>query len=604
MFGRQNIQWRKLDNTAKIFPAVSNRKDTRVFRFYCECVDSVEGDALQQAVTVTLKKYPLFQCVLRKGLFWFYMEQSSIPPTVYEESDPPCMTLYHRDQKNLLFQVTYYKNRINLEVFHALTDGTGAIEFLRELVKQYLLLRYPEAQLPDIPLTEQDMTLQDQETDSFSKYYNKHPLKKAEKTLNSYQLSGARTDYGEMNITEGVVSCKALLKKAKEYGVSITVLLTSALLWAIYEEMPLLWKKRPVTLMVPVNLRKHFPSASMLNFWGWIEPNYRFNKDCTLEDVISHVQEYFKRELTKEGLEVRVSQFMKLERNPLIRLFPLEIKNLAMQLTVQLERAEVTAVYSNLGAIRLPQEYSCYLRRFGAFTSTPKIELCTCSFEDDFVISITSGFQSLNVERNFFRILKSLELDADLLEGQFPEQKKPAERGHRFIQWLSFVCLAGICGCGAVNFVFTPQLSWGIYAISGIACGWLALFLANLKRRNPLKCAIWELLLLNLLCILWDICTGWNAWSVDFVMPFLCLAVQLFIFIIAKVKKLPAEEYMIYYLLGGLLGLVPILLVLFQVSNFHIFCLLGGVVSFLRLAALFIFRKKEVLTELHKKLHF
>ena len=68
------------------------------------------------------------------------------------------------------------------------------------------------------------MTLQDQESDGFSKYYSKTESRQGKKA-SSFQISGPRTGYGSLNITEGLVSCQALLKKAKEYGVSMTVFL-------------------------------------------------------------------------------------------------------------------------------------------------------------------------------------------------------------------------------------------------------------------------------------------------------------------------------------------------------------------------------------------
>lgn len=605
MFSVKNIHWRKLDNAAKIFPAVSNRKDTRVFRFYCECTEPVEGTALQRALEKTMEKYPLFQTVLRKGLFWFYMEKSALLPQVKEESDPPCLHLYHRDRKNLLFQVTYYKNRINFEVFHALTDGTGAIMFLKELVKNYLIFRYPQANLPDIPLTEPDQTTQDQETDSFFKYYNKHPEKKGAKKLRSYQMTGAKTGYGDLNITEGVVSCKALLAKAREFGVSLTVLLSSVLMWAIHEEMTLHRKKRPVVLMIPVNLRNYFPSFSMLNFWGWIEPYYCFAApDCTFEDVVAKVQAYFKKELTKEGLEQRVSQYMKLERNPLLRLFPLEFKNLAMQLAVQLAKSEVTAVFSNLGAVRLPPEYTPYLQRFGVFTSTPKVELSTCSFEDDFVLSIASGYQNQNIERNFFRLLKKLGITSTLLSEQFPEKKKPVYEGLVFFKCFSFACIAAACACVMINIMFTPQSHWSIFVLGGAISMWVALAVGFFKRHNLLKNGIWQMLLIPTVCIIWDWCTGWHVWSVDYVLPCILMIVQASIIIITKLQKLPVEEYMIYYILAGLLGLLPGLFVILHVSQFYLLCVLCSGISFLWLIALLIFKRKELFAELYKKLHF
>ncbi|NLG05051.1 MAG: hypothetical protein GX567_14645, partial [Clostridia bacterium] len=214
MFSLSRDRWRKLDNAAKIFPATSSHRDTRVFRFYCECCDPIEPDALQDALDITIKKYPMFLSVLRKGVFWFYMEQSNLRPVVEEEDTQPCLLLYHHDKKTLLFKVTYYKNRINLEVFHALTDGTGASQFLRELVRNYLVCRYPQAKLPDVSFTEPDMTVQDQETDGFTKYYKKE-FKKTEKKPKAFQLTGPKTAHGELNITEGRVSCKALLAKAK-----------------------------------------------------------------------------------------------------------------------------------------------------------------------------------------------------------------------------------------------------------------------------------------------------------------------------------------------------------------------------------------------------
>lgn len=606
MFSTKKIHWRKLDNAAKIFPAVSNRRDTRVFRFYCECTEPVEEKPLQEALDKTLEEYPLFQTVLRKGLFWFYMEKSSLKAQVREECEPPCLNLYHRDQKTLLFQVNYYKNRINFEVFHALTDGTGAIQFLKELLKNYILLRYPQDNLPDIPLTEPDMTTHDQEADSFSKYYNSHPDKKAAKKPRSYQLTGFKTGYGEdMNITEGVVSCKAILKKAKEYGVSLTVLLTSVLMWAIYEEMPAHRRKKPVVLMIPVNLRNFFPSASMLNFWGWIEPDYRFhNSECTFDDVVSHVQDYFTRELTKEGLEQRVSQYMKLERNPLLRVFPLEIKNLAMQLAVQLAKSEVTAVYSNLGVIKMPEEYSAYLQRIGAFTSTQKIEMCTCSLKDDLVISFASGFQNQNIERNFFRLLKGLEVECTLLNDQFPEKKKQKHSELKLFQWFSFACIAAACACVMTNAMFTPKSQWSLYVIGAALSMWLTLAVGFFKRHNLLKNGIWQMLLVPLVCVGWDLGTGWHAWSVDYALPGIYLTVQISIFIITKVQKLPVEEYMIYHIMAALFGLIPALLVLLHVSQFVLFCVLCSGLSFLWLISMLIFKRKDVFTELHKKLHF
>ena len=229
--------WRKLDNAALAFPLVTGKNDTRVFRFYCELNENVDPKLLQDALDKTMEKYPLFQMVLRKGLFWFYLERRDISPVVKKEKKSPCSRLYIPDKKNLLFQVSYYEKRINFEVFHALTDGTGAMHFLQELVADYLQLAHPQDALPPLP-TEQESTPADQEEDSFSQYYSSDIPKVSERNPKAVRLPGERLIHEDMQITEVTLPVKELHAKAREYGVSITVLITAMFLCSIHEEIP------------------------------------------------------------------------------------------------------------------------------------------------------------------------------------------------------------------------------------------------------------------------------------------------------------------------------------------------------------------------------
>lgn len=270
MFEQRRAYWRNLDNAAKMFSAASSPKDTRVFRFYCVLKEPVYSGILQEALNKTIKKYPVFLSVMRKGLFWHYLEKSELRPVVREEYKEPCSCLYVRDKKALLFEVTYYENRINFEVFHALTDGTGATEFLRELVKNYLYLAHKEEGLPEVQLAKDKLTVQDQENDSFSKYYNPDLKRTKRKKVKAYQIKKRGKEYEELKVVETTLSVKALLEKARDYGVSMTILLTAAFICAIHKEMNKTQEKKPVVLMVPVNLRKIFPSDSMLNFFSYM----------------------------------------------------------------------------------------------------------------------------------------------------------------------------------------------------------------------------------------------------------------------------------------------------------------------------------------------
>lgn len=602
-------RWRKLDNAAKIFPATSGKKDTRVFRFSCDLKETIQGEILQEALDKTIEAYPMFCSVMRKGFFWFYLEKSPLRPVVKEESKLPCSNIYVRDKKSLLFEVTYFKNRINFEVFHALTDGTGAMQFTRELVKNYILAAHKEDFTEEVPLDTQDLTDADMEDDSFFKYYSKtksdEKSDKKQKSVHSYQLRGLKSDYENMHITEGMVSVKQLLEKSREYGVSMTVFLTAVYLCAIHREMSPRQEKYPVVLMIPVNLRKFFPSQSMLNFFSWIDAGYQFETGVTtFTDVVNHVKEFFKMELTKERVAGRMNEYMNLEQNPFLRVAPLTLKNLCLLAGAKFTSKNVTAIFSNMGVVDMPEVYRPYIKWFHVFTSTPKTELCMCSFEDHVVLSFTSRFESENVQRNFFRILNEQGIEVELLKDKYPEKRKPVYPGMQFFKLFTFLCLAAVVVCVMANVIITPDRIWSLFVGGAMLCMWLALAVGFYKRRNLLKNAMWQLLLIIACCLAWDAFTGWNRWSIDYVLPGISLLTTISILTISKVQQLSPPEYMIYYVMSAGVGIVPFLLLLTGCVSVHYPSVICSGLSFLFIAALVIFKWKDFMVELHKKFHF
>ncbi|NLG03211.1 MAG: hypothetical protein GX567_05220, partial [Clostridia bacterium] len=388
------------------------------------------------------------------------------------------------------------------------------------------------------------------------------------------------------------------------YQVSITVFLSAVLLCAIREEMSKRQINRPVTLMVPANLRTYFPSVSMLNFFAWIEPYYQFSQEeYSFDDVLRSVARYYKEELNKDGLGRRFSHYMKMECNPILRFCPLGIKNLGMQIGALFSNKDVTAVFSNLGIVSLPPEYEPYIRYFGVFTSTKKIELSMCSFQDELVLSFASGYQHQNIERNFFRLLKGFGIETNFLTDCFPEKKSTYE-GIKFFQYFSFACVAAVVICGMVNYLVTPKLNWSVFVAGGSLSMWITLAVGFFKRHNLLKNGIWQMLIIPTVCIIWDYYTGWNEWSLDFVMPCVYFVILVSMVIITRIQKLSVESYMIYYIMSGILGLIPAFLLMFRISNFPIFAVLCSGISFLWLIALVIFKRRDFFVELYKKLHF
>lgn len=594
-------KWRKLDNAALAYPALTGKNHTRVFRFYCQLKESVNEEILQKALDITMDKYPLFQAVLRKGLFWFYLEHRELRAMAQKENKPPCSRLYIPDKKALLLEVSYYKNRINFEVFHALTDGTGAMHFLQELVQNYLILAYPDRKLGRIPVDE-TITAKDREEDSFSQYYSSELPKGKKQRIRAARIRGEKLTHDEMNVTEVVIPVKETLAKARSMGVSITVLLTAMFLCAINEELSGNSRKQPVRLLVPVNLRNYFPSQSMANFFGCIEVGYRFTEETKFEDVLQGVKEQFETELVKEKIAMRMNDYVRLEKNPFLRAVPLEIKKQALMVGGNLDKRSITAVYSNVGIIRFPEEYREYIDRFGLLASTNTMQLCSCSYENEMVLGFTSKIAGRSIERNMQRMLKEADIPVRAEKNDFPGMEQESSRGRKIFQTFTFLCIAAAVLCVMMDFMMNKETTWSLFSAAGCLCTWLIVAVAYRKRRNILKNEMWQLLIGTVICILWDFFTGWRRWSVEVVVPLASLCVSVSIPVIARVSSLAVEEYLFYLVQAGMLGCIPLLFIWTGISKFIYLDVVCGGCSFLLLVWLFIFRRKDTLREFKKKL--
>lgn len=594
-------KWRKLDNAAQAFPAATSKGSTRVFRMYCELKEEILPQTLQAALEQTLEKYPMFCAVLRKGLFWFYLEHREITANAEEESQPPCSMLYIPDQKNLLFEVSYYKNRINFEVFHGLTDGTGALNFIKELVKNYLTITYPDKDF-SLPAGEDTETGNDHEEDSFSQYYSNNREKSAQKRKKAYQLRGEKLEQDEIIITELTLSAGDVHRKAKSCGVSVTVFLSAALLWAIHEEMPKSQYRKPVTLMIPVNLRNYFPSDSMSNFFGWIEAGYTFEEETSFSDVLQSLKITFSKELVKEKIAQHMNYLVSLEKNPLLRAVPLEIKNLFLLAGTTRGSENITAIFSNLGRICLPEIYSEYVESFGFFSNTDKLQMCSCSFGDRLRIGLTSKFLNENIQRNFLHILRSEGLACEEMPSFFPDiHRERKNRIRKGLQIFSFLCAAAVVISWMIDLMLTRTVLWSGFLTAGVFCTWLVVMVGYHKRRNPLKNGMWQLLIISAACVLWDFFTGWKGWSLDFILPLTALVVMISMFVIAKVCRLEEAEYLFYLVQISVFSFIPGIFYLTGMASLPYPSLICSGIGLLLLIGIIIFRSKSFIRELQKK---
>lgn len=406
MTRRKPIEWTKLDNAAKIFPPTTNEKDTKVFRFVCELKDIVDKDILQNALEKTILLFPMYQCVLRSGVFWYYFESTEVKPEVTEEYKLPCSMIYHPNRKNLLFEVTYYGQRINLEIYHALTDGTGALGFFKTLLYYYITVRYQNDFKERLPKLDYDASFSQKMDDSFLKHYTGNNKSNKIRITRAYRITGRRPIDNRIKVIEGVMSVKDILELSHRYHTTLTVYLTALFIMAIYQEMPARSRKYPVVLSVPVNLRTYFPSVTARNFFGTIQIRYQFGKNNDeLEDIIEGVKEAFSKELTEERLREHMNRLSALEHNAFMRVVPLVLKDKVLRFANWVNDRGITATLSNVGKITLAKELAPYIQMFNCFSSARRPQIGMCSFGDQLVISFASPFTGTDIQKNFFRML-------------------------------------------------------------------------------------------------------------------------------------------------------------------------------------------------------
>ncbi len=411
----RNDEWNRLDNVANIFPPTSDERNTKVFRFACELYEPINPKILQISLDKTINEFPFFCSVLKKGLFWYYLENSDLKPMVKSESKPPCSPIYDRNSKNLLFEVTYYKSRINFEVYHVLTDGTGALQFLRYLVYNYLVLSHKAEFENKTPILDYDASITQKADDSFQKYCTKGFKLFNNKKVSAFQIKGTKIPENRIKVIEGVVPIKKILDEAHKYNTTLTAFLTAVLMCSIYKEMAEREKTKPVVVAVPINLRKYFPSETTRNFFSLMDVDYNFKKNSDkLEDVIQYLNENFRRELTKEKIKEKINTFATLESNIVTRVTPLFLKNILLKLSSRYLFSDTTASLSNVGKVEMPDEVSSYIRLFDVFISTSKLQICCCSFKDNLTISFTSAFLSTDIQKNFFRTLTDIGISVEI----------------------------------------------------------------------------------------------------------------------------------------------------------------------------------------------
>lgn len=402
-------RWMRLDNAAKIYPAASSRRWHALFRLSATLTEPVDPEVLLQAQRRMVRRFPSFYVRLRRGMFWYYLEGVDECAAVEQDGESPCMPLQRREKRGLRLRVRYRGNRIAVEFFHAITDGTGGLCFLKTLVAEYLSLRYGVAIPRGDGVLDCDEPPHGAELDdSFLANAGDIAIDRTE--ANAYHLSGDLEPDGFIHLTTACVPLAAVTARAKAFGVSLTAYLTALLIDAAcqlqQEDGTARRRRRPVKICVPVNLRRFFPSETLRNFSSYVNPGVETRLGTyTLEEIVQAVHHYMGTEATAKRLGAKFTANVSSERNAALRLAPLFLKNVAMKCAfLMVGDRKTTTILSNLGLVTLPDAMAAHVSRMefvlGPLSRNP-VACAALSYGDTLYLNLTSTLREPALERAF-----------------------------------------------------------------------------------------------------------------------------------------------------------------------------------------------------------
>ena len=403
-------KWHKLDNTANIFPVISSKNFSSVYRVSVRLTSDIISEVLQNALDVTLPFFDCFQVRLRHGLFWYYFEANKKQPLIGPEQVIPCGYFAPSSNNQFLFKVYYFKKKISLEVFHAITDGTGALNFLKELTCNYIRLSNQE-DFSGGPLAGPSVDMTSNIEDSYIKNFKKQN-KAYYSTKKAYQMKGPKLPLYTIGVIHGYLDTQSLLNLCRTKKASITQYLATVVIWCIYKEylneQP---HKHPIQVSIPVNLRPFYDSTTTMNFFSVIAVGFRIERsDYTFEEMLEMTKSQFKVQLTKENFSGKIAFNVATGKNIFVRFLPLFLKNLFVKVGY-LRSAKANSIsLSNLGRIEVPDIYKKYIENFEVLLSATNSEPTKCglcTYEDIFVVTFTSRLGDTYLQRAFFRKLAS-----------------------------------------------------------------------------------------------------------------------------------------------------------------------------------------------------
>lgn len=175
--------------------------------------------------------------------------------------------------------------------------------------------------------------------------------------------------------------------------------------------------------------------------------------------------------------------------------------------------------------------------------------------------------------------------------------------GHLAIRIMLFISIVSIVLSFVLYKIFSIHINWPIFVIFGLLSMWLSLIVVIKKRHNIPKSIMWQVTIVSALSIFWDYETKWRGWSLNYVIPITLVLAMLIMYITAKIMRLSVRDYILYLLLDGLFGIIPIGFILFGWIDTIYPSILCVAVSVIFTSAIIIFQGENIKIEFDRRMH-
>jgi hypothetical protein len=358
----QDKGWLKLDNAAKLFPAIITDDLTSVFRITATLKEPVKYSAIREAVAITSKRFPYFNVSLGSGIFWHFLELNNQLPRIQVEDEVPCTAFAVTRKNEPLYRVLIKGKRISVEFIHILTDGGGALEYLKSLLYTYLTLTGKRiSSSGDIILPEMQVSEEEFE-DGYEKSFKKLPP--PSKLVKAWHLPFILNTKPKLRVLSAEVKVDEILEVSRKHKVSVTEYFVSVYFFSLQKiflsgkEKGKKEKRKVLRIEVPVNLRNIFPSRTMRNFSLFVLPEIDLRLGIyTFEEILRSVHLQLQLSADIKQISRFLSSNVSYEKLLIIRIMPLFIKKMVIASIYKgLAAKRWTGLVTNLGRVTLPGE--------------------------------------------------------------------------------------------------------------------------------------------------------------------------------------------------------------------------------------------------------